>query len=568
MSKNKIFSSKKNPLSKTLTKTFNNKITVKYPTKYNSIICPNNKCKKIPLINFDNKNPEVIRIKCIYCKLSKKILINDYLKILPELDHNFPKLKCGIHKKNFDKFCIKCKKQFCSGCAIHKNHISFDILNTITEEKMKNKKNNLDTIKKDFKFYIEKILNENLSKIPEENHYLLTKNFLKPFIQKNVELLNFFESILLNYDFNNINYFQQLNAITIFPIIQKNLSLWKSTNRDMNIYEILNYKKNNILIHLNIEKYSLYNESDLKVSKDCCSERTIKTSFLYEDKLVLVFKNGDIEINDMNLNILFPTINTYLDFGESYYVPYLAITNDKIIIAWDKILEVFDIQSSKLELSENLDLIRGLSNVDDENFLCFTDDKIIIYNINDYGKKKLINWKGKKIFNFIKLKNKNVLAALIRKQLLFLNSKNFEVQTKISLINEYNKISEFNEKYLILSGDSIIYFFDLEKFNEIKLYDIRKSSCIFFENIIDFTNFQIFNYFNLICKKTKTSKSYLYKEAFDDCIRFDEVIWFKFNEDYSILKEIKKLGGGDIYFSNCIIINVSEYGASIYDNCL
>ena len=178
----------------------------------------------------------------------------------------------------------------------------------------------------------------------------------------------------------------------------------------------------------------------------------------------------------MNLNILSPIINTNLD--QFISDPNLIIINNKIVITLDKILYIFNIQTSKLELSEDLNIIGGLCILDNENFLCFTYDKIVIYNINNYDNKIFINWKEERILDLIKLKNKNVLAALIRSQLLFLNSKNFEVQTKISLINEYNKISEFNEKYLILSGDSIIYFFDLEKFNESKQWLIFQISLL------------------------------------------------------------------------------------------
>ena len=59
----------------------------------------------------------------------------------------------------------------------------------------------------------------------------------------------------------------------------------------------------------------------------------------------------------------------------------------------------------------------------------------------------------------------------------------------------------------------------------------------------------------------------LYDDVDDECTRKDEVIWFKFNEDYTILKEMKNFKVKNIYLSNSIIIEINKNNVKIfYDN--
>ena len=124
---------------------------------------------------------------------------------------------------------------------------------------------------------------------------------------------------------------------------------------------------------------------------------------------------------------------------------------------------------------------------------------------------------------------------------------------------------------MILSGNGKIYFFDLEKFNEIKLYDVKFSSYKVFylagySSQMIFTNFQIFNYFNLICRRSTFKRIMChYDDVDDECTREDEVILFKFNEDYSILKEMKNFRVQNIYLNNNIIIEVNKNNVKIFD---
>ena len=106
-----------------------------------NIICSKHKILNIPLKDFSNFITEYY--ECSYCKKSfneqnffycyecdknfcgncleiNKQYINNHAHKL--ININDKDIICKYHKKNYDRFCLKCKLNLCELCEEHKNH--------------------------------------------------------------------------------------------------------------------------------------------------------------------------------------------------------------------------------------------------------------------------------------------------------------------------------------------------------------------------------------------------------------------------------------------------------------
>jgi thiol-disulfide isomerase/thioredoxin len=164
-----------------------------YEDKYLCITCP--KCKKIPFLSFDKKNPELINIKCEQCGYSSTNHLNNYLKGLSS-KNIFPIKKCEKHTNFLNKYCHKCNIQFCSECeekAIHSNHYVITLTKKFKSEKIKEVKEIIEVYKNDFKTYIRTFMQKYFNNFPKNKHIYITNDLLKNYIQ---DMKNF--SIFVN----------------------------------------------------------------------------------------------------------------------------------------------------------------------------------------------------------------------------------------------------------------------------------------------------------------------------------------------------------------------------------
>lgn len=148
---------------------------ITFSEKYLYLNCP--ECKEIPLLSFNDKNPEKIDIKCERCNSELQLDLKDYLSCLSSENLLKNKNNCISHNNYLDRFCYKCHIQFCTKCEInnnlHSDHYVFRLKKMINLEKIEKYKNILKTKKKYFKNIYQIILMKNYQKFKKENIILL-----------------------------------------------------------------------------------------------------------------------------------------------------------------------------------------------------------------------------------------------------------------------------------------------------------------------------------------------------------------------------------------------------------
>lgn len=141
-----------------------------YEDKYLCITCP--KCKKIPFLSFNIKNPALIIINCEQCGYSSQDHLKNYLKRLSS-KNIFPTKKCEKHSNFLNKYCHKCNIQFCFECeenTIHSSHNPITITKKFKSEKMKEIKEIIEVYKNNFKTYIRTFMKKYFNKFPKKQH--------------------------------------------------------------------------------------------------------------------------------------------------------------------------------------------------------------------------------------------------------------------------------------------------------------------------------------------------------------------------------------------------------------
>ena len=216
-----------------------------YESKFLYLNCP--KCQNIPYLSFNSKNSELINIKCDKCHNSSEINLNDYLKGLSTKIESKTK-KCENHKNFFDKYCYNCHIQFCSKCEtskIHESHKIKKIIKIFNSEKLKNAKELIEALKKYFKNYILSFKNEHITKFPKNKHYFIINDLLKPYIHNMKAFFHFCDCILLNYDIEYPDYYQQINLKNLLSVLNEKTIL--KDLKEPKLERLFKYNNNNFI---------------------------------------------------------------------------------------------------------------------------------------------------------------------------------------------------------------------------------------------------------------------------------------------------------------------------------
>ena len=141
--------------------------------------------------------------------------------------------KCQKHFENFNKYCLDCKKHFCSKCKINCGHNNIKEITKANEvlEKLKENKSNLEKKKKEIE-RMNNIFEKKKKKIDEIKIQLdkLVEN-----LKKEEKIIKLWDILIQTYEKHPSNYFHSINIQNVAKI-----------NYDFN-YEKINFNDENII---------------------------------------------------------------------------------------------------------------------------------------------------------------------------------------------------------------------------------------------------------------------------------------------------------------------------------
>ena len=199
---------------------------ITFSEKYLYLNCPN--CKEIPILCLNEINPEKIDINCDKCDTNFQLNLKDYLSDLSSENLLKNKNNCISHNNYFDRFCFKCHIQYCTKCEInnnkHSDHSICRMKKMINLEKIENAKNSIKTKKDYFKKYISNYIKEKLpyiEKMEKSRQNFIINNLMKLYVNSMKIFFLFCDNILLNYDLEFPDYYQQKNLINFIELLDK-----------------------------------------------------------------------------------------------------------------------------------------------------------------------------------------------------------------------------------------------------------------------------------------------------------------------------------------------------------
>ena len=219
---------------------------ITYEHKYLFLKCP--KCNEIPYININENHSENININCDKCKYSSEIKLYNYMKNLKNVDLLKNK-RCLTHNNYLNKYCYRCHIQFCSKCEISNQHSSHEIKiikKIFTPEKIDKAKKILESYKNYFNTYIFDFMDKHLNKFQKSRHYYIINNLIKKYIEEMKIFFHFYDCLLLNYDIENPNYYQQINLHNF--ILRLRDKPYLLNLNEQKLERIFKYFNNNFLV--------------------------------------------------------------------------------------------------------------------------------------------------------------------------------------------------------------------------------------------------------------------------------------------------------------------------------
>jgi len=439
------------------------------------------RCKEIPLLFINEQNPEKIDIKCDKCNTELQLDLEDYLSFLSS--ENLLKNKnnhCISHNNYFDIFCFKCHIQYCSKCEInkvqHSDHIIHRIKKKINLKTIEDAKNSIKTKKDYFKKYISDFINEKLPKIPKNRHYFIINNLMETYVNSMKNFFLFCDNILLNYDPEYPDYYQQNNLINFLRLLDKTSPLINL--KETKFESILIYSNNNF-----INKKKNNNNVILNDLIDLSNNKISNALFIDDEYIILAFEDISLKIyNYQNKNYI-KTIGK--NFGEKD-IKYKGIKLSQIyksifavILNTSKlsVIKLYSINKNTLnyllfQTVSEIDIIRKINNNSlgisfQKNFNIYSVDNfenILQKKKNTISKfeiSKTINT-PKEIRDFIKTSDDLYIIIACFDTIYIYASDNFSIfkEIKLPVIDQinYDSINIIDDNKIIFYGKNISIF--------------------------------------------------------------------------------------------------------------
>ena len=463
---------------KTKTKKVQKPFDIRYNQKYLFLNCP--KCHKIPYLSFNNLCPQNINIKCDKCQKDSNqpliIPLNNYLQKMKNIDLLKDKNKCFIHNTLLDKFCYKCHIQFCTKCEKNKKHLSHKtkiIEKIITKEKIEKGKKTLEYYKDYFKKYIFKFMDEYINKFPKSKQYDIKNFLMKQYINDMSQFFHFYDCILLNYDIDYPNYYQQMNLHYFLKFLFEKVEL--NNLNEKKIERIFKYSNNNFI-------NKKMNEEDNLIKFDELDLSDVYNAILINEEFILLKFSDSIKLYNYKNKKYIST----LDIKEKYLDNYFHIYNGIIVIYREKI-QIFSLFENNykgmLLLEQEVDLdIKKIKRINNNSLGFMTYEKIEVYKSSDNFEdipNLLKNNKSytikldkvtsiefsEEIYDFIQTSDKEYIICLFVNNCIIYKSKDFSIFKKIKIDQIKEKKYYFDHKPKIKSFEEEGKYKDIIHFN-------------------------------------------------------------------------------------------------------
>ena len=550
-----------------------------YDIIYENIVlylnCP--ECKNIPYLSFNLKNPNQINIKCDQCNKSSVVNLNNYLKDL-STENSFPLKKCENHKNFFDKYCCDCHIQYCSKCEsskIHDDHIIKRIRKIFDSKKVKEVKEKIEFLKYYFRHYIISFTDLYITKFPKSKHNYINNNLLKPYIHDMKNFFHFCDCIILNYDIEYPDYYQQINLNNLMDILKGKTTL-KNIN-EPNLNGLFKYSKNNFISNNDEDNLILlYSLNDF-------NDKIIK-SLLVNDKLIILLFKHCLKLYNYKNKTCISKLDIDLTENE---INLSKINKDNIgLISSDKKnniskLKIYSISSNKIIFEKDFDFyIQNIKNINNNSFGIIKKDSLEVYDlIRDSKSLKLQMINNIKIPNlndFIYLSNENYLIALDFDNIIIYD-KNYKIIEKVKQksYKEFTNICETKNGHIILGGRTIG-LLNINSWTYSILFDDNipeeeSSHLAYSSTYIQYSHFNLTSFDRLICKQKFRQMVISHYDDLGDGVAADlnNICIFDFNLGFGKMTKTltdKNLKPENIYLNeNDEIIVEKENCINIYD---
>ena len=425
--------------------------------KYLYLNCP--KCKEIPFLIL-NANPKFITIKCDKCHTKLEYdLLESYLSNLSS--ENLTKNKnciCITHNIFLDRFCMKCHEQYCAKCEInnklHSDHIIQRIKKMATIEYIDEWKDKIKEMKEYLKKYISDFFNEKLRNQKSMNN-LIINNLIKPYINTVKNFFLFCDNILLNFDPEFPDYYQQKNLIDLLEILNKELLM-------KNFFEQELKSINNILQTPSLENQK-QEPSRLEDLINFGDDKISDALFIKNEFIILALKNISLKVYNYKSKNYIATIEN--NFGEKaiefYEIKLSEIDNNIFAV----ILNTSGLSIIKLFLIK-------------ENNLNLMFEKR--FNSQIYAIKKIhYNTLGIVFENYFE-----IYSTIDDFENIFQKNTKFEIMKKINIPEKiYDFFKTSDDLYIIIACFRKIYIYNTNDFSIFKEIEVPFNEKIIYSNI-------------------------------------------------------------------------------------
>ena len=420
-------------------------------------------------------------------------------------------------------------------------------------------------------------MNQKIHKIPKSRHYSINNNLLKPYIQDMKTFFHFCDYVLLNYDVEYPDYYQQFNLKALLEMLNE-----KNALKDLNepkLERLFKYNNNNFISSKKDVKDKFISVSSIKDLKG-----SVKESLFIDDELILIIFKDCLQLYNYKNKTCVSKLET--DLSRTKFLN--KINKDNIgIILYSKsmyILKIYSIPYNKIILEKSFHTrINGIKSINNNSFgIINVNRSLEVYDLIENSQslelKLITNIETPILYDFIYLSNKNYLIALTSNSIIAYDKnyniiKEVEVKQKIEE-NEFKTICETKDGHIIL-GPRIIGLFNINDWSYSILCDdnipYKKEAYLTgVETHIIYSHFNI-TYFNKLIFK-QIFEEYSYSSYEDDegsyASNENNICIFDFNpENGQITKNYinKTLKPKDIYINGQEeLIVLKDSGINVY----
>ena len=462
--------------------------------------CP--KCKETAYLELNKKDANKLNINCFKCNNKSLENLDEYMLTLSNLSSP-TEVKCEKHNTYLDKFCYKCHKQFCSECDMN-NHINCSPIKTIrkiiTKEKIDETKKNINEYKENFKNYIKTYMEQYFINQPEVSKEIILESLMSPYIQKMIFFFQFCDCIILNYNIDYPDFYEQMNLKTIFSIFNSKIELMSLNSN--NVENLFNYEDNNYISKNKVTLTFKETQNNINLQNiDNYFQLNKETEIVSSYEGIKIIKNGNC------INTIKKKLNE-VEFHKINDENFAIIQRDSRY--GDVTIGIFSMKYNEVLSSRNYIVYKYIFNLDNDTFAITSSNYTLIQKIEDKEVKKVkeINMEkpNYEYRDSILIPGTEYILTLFDKEIYLQKKDDFSLVKTINIGEMYI----FTNFYIddcgrIFLGGYKIGILDLNNSKVIVLHDdkIKKFQGYLagVESNIEYSNF-VFTYFNkIICNR-------------------------------------------------------------------